>query len=124
MLPDISTQLRDIVSNNNKINLKDNDIEKLVQILELYNNSILPIDVVKDNLNLKYEDVRALLISMAIKEIVVLNYTIWTDHPVSDVRKKVFDNYLDAQVYINELQETGVSVDNKIFTVFKVNLNE
>lgn len=124
MLLDISNQLKMIVKKLDNIKLDDNKLNMLEKILIKYNNSILPVDVVKDNLRLNYENTNKLLMELAKNNILELNYKIWCDSSVTNPDEHIYRDFLDIPMETCENCEKKCRILNNVVIVYRVRLNE
>lgn len=124
MLLGISNQLKMIVKKLDNIELDDNKLNMLEKILRKYNNSILPVDVVKDNLRLNYENTNKLLMELAKNNILELNYKIWCDSSVTNPDEYIYRDFLDIPMDTCENCEKRCRILNNVVIVYRVTLNE
>lgn len=124
MLLDILKKLSQTVKERYDIELDNNQIQMLSLILKNYNKSILPIDVVKDNINLTYEQTNKLLKILAINGILDLNYRIWCDEKVNKPNDKIYTDILSIPEEVCEYCDKKCMIYKNIIVVYRVNLDD
>lgn len=124
MSSNLLIQLTTIFKANENFKLTNDQINMLARILKLYNNEIVEVDVIKDNLNLSYNTVNDLLILLARNELVKMNYKIWCDNPNTNSDNMIYENIYDVPMDECDMCDKKCKKLSNVYIVYRVTLNE
>ncbi|AWZ48471.1 hypothetical protein C3495_06410 [Clostridiaceae bacterium 14S0207] len=124
MLSNILIKLNNLMKNYKDISLSEDDLKMLSKILKFYNNEIVPIDVIKDKLNLNYEQVNNLLIYFAKERIVKLNYKVWCENSNCNSEQSIYENIYEIPLEECDMCPKKCKKVNNIYVVYRVKLDE
>ncbi|MDB2121207.1 MULTISPECIES: hypothetical protein [Clostridium] len=117
-------KLTTILKNDDKFKFNNDKLNLLVKILSLYNNQIIDIDVIKDNLNLSYDTANELLLLLARNEVVKINYKVWCDNPNNNSDKTIYENIYDVPMDECDMCDKKCKKLSNIYIVYRVIVNE
>lgn len=124
MSSNLLIKLTKILKANENFRLTNDQINMLARVLKLYNNEIVEIDVIKDNLNLSYSTVNDLLILLARNELVKMNYKIWCDNPNTNSDNMIYENIYDVPMDECDMCDKKCKKLSNVYIVYRVTLNE
>lgn len=124
MSSNLLIKLTTILKVNEKLKFNDDKINILVRILILYNNEILDIDVIKDNLHISYDTVNELLILLARNGLVKMNYKVWCDNPNNNSENVIYENIYDVPMDECDMCDKKCKKLSNIYIVYRVTVNE
>ncbi|MDU4427184.1 MAG: hypothetical protein E7K85_13205 [Clostridium sp.] len=124
MLSNLLIKLTTILKNDDKFKFNNDKLNLLVKILSLYNNQIIDIDVIKDNLNLSYDTANELLLLLARNEVVKINYKVWCDNPNNNSDKTIYENIYDVPMDECDMCDKKCKKLSNIYIVYRVIVNE
>ncbi|WP_332856782.1 hypothetical protein [Clostridium paraputrificum] len=117
-------KLTTILKKDNKFKFNNDKLDLLVKILSLYNNQIIDIDVIKDNLNLSYDAANELLLLLARNEVVKINYKVWCDNPNNNSDKTIYENIYDVPMDECDMCYKKCKKLSNIYIVYRVMVDE
>lgn len=103
-----------------KVNLSNEKIENLVETLEYYDGGIIPIEVVKRELDLTYDETHDLLIYLARHGILKINYKVWCDNEDTTTEGKIYEHITDVPFGTCSRCEKECRTVNNVIVVFRV----
>lgn len=124
MLSNLLIKLTTILKENEKFKFNNDKLNLLVRILSLYNNQIIDIDVIKDNLNLSYDEANELLLFLARNELVKINYKVWCDNPNNNSENTIYENIYDVPMDECDMCDKKCKKLSNIYIVYRVIVNE
>lgn len=124
MLSNLLIKLTMILKDNDKFKFNNDKLNLLVRILSLYNNQIIDIDVIKDNLNLSYDTSNELLLLLARNELVKMNYKIWCDNPNTNSDNTIYENIYDVPMDECDMCDKKCKKLSNVYIVYRVTLDE
>lgn len=122
MSSNLLIKLTELFKNNKDVKLTEDMINLLARILKLYNNKIIEIDVIKDNININYEEVNELLIMLARNNIVKMNYKIWCENPNANSENVIYENIYDVPMDECEMCDKRCKKLSNVYIVYRVTL--
>lgn len=124
MLSNLLIKLTTILKKDDRFKFNNDKLDLLVKILSLYNNQIIDIDVIKDNLNLSYDTANELLLLLARNEMVKINYKVWCDNPNNNSDKTIYENIYDVPMDECDMCDKKCKKLSNIYIVYRVMVNE
>lgn len=106
--------------NDCPITLNENQIYLLSKIIKLYCNDILPIDVIKDNLKLSYDEVNEVLLYLSRKGFLKMNYKVWCENCNCNSEKQVFENFYDIPIEVCDRCDKRCRKIDNIIIVYRL----
>lgn len=124
MSSNLFIKLTTLFKANEKFNFTNNQIDVLARILKLYNNEIVELDVIKDNLNLSYNEVNDLLLLLARNMIVKMNYKVWCDNPNTNSDNMIYENIYDVPMDECDMCDKKCKKLSNVYIVYRVTLDD
>ncbi|MBP2032586.1 hypothetical protein J2Z42_001258 [Clostridium algifaecis] len=121
MLLNLSEKLQKLLKNC-KVFLNGDQIESLAEILEFYNNGILPAKILKHKLEITYKDVHTLMTCLAIKGILRVKYRIYCENDSITGASKIYDDIEDIPVSVCDRCDKRCTLIKNVIVEFEVHI--
>lgn len=119
MLLSILEVLKSVLSQYEKINLSEEKIKYLAEILSYYNDDLVPVSIVKRELNLTYEQTNELMVYLTTRDILEINYKIWCDNEYLYNSSKVYRHITEVPKDICYKCDKECQVLSNVVIVFR-----
>lgn len=124
MSSNLLIKLNEILNNGGEFNFDKEKLSMLSRILVLYNKEIIGLDVIKDNLNINYKLVNDLLLLLARKGLVKMNYKVWCENPNTNSDNQIYENIYDVPMDECDMCDKKCKKLSNIYIVYRVTVNE
>jgi hypothetical protein len=119
MLLSILEVLKNVLSKYEKLNLSEEDINRLSEIFEHYPNDIIPVSIVKGELKLSYDQANDLMVYLAINNLLQINYKVWCDNTYLDNGGKIYKHITEVPKEVCGRCDKECQVLNNVIIVFR-----
>ena len=123
MSSNLLIKLNEILNKSGEFNFNEERLSMLSRILVLYNKEIIGLDVIKDNLNITYKMVNDLLLLLARKGLVKMNYKVWCENPNTNSDNKIYENIYDVPMDECDMCDKKCRKLNNIYIVYRVTVD-
>lgn len=100
--------------------LTEHQINNLIDLLQYYKGDIVPISVIKRELNISSDEIYNLLINLTKKGYLEMNFKIWCEHSSDTKIKTIYRAIEDIPLDNCDICEKGCKLLNNIIIVFRV----